>query len=351
MIKQWIKEAGYGIAASGLFLAPFKRRLQKRVAVVMYHDLADDSQEIEAWTVVRTSDFISQMKFLALNFEVVTLKVAESELERNDSGSLKKPIAVVTFDDGYSSYRRILLPILQSLNIPATIFISTRSVQEQTHNWYDRIILALQGKSPFRMNHIRIGTFEINRSRGADNWREINRLLSMLKRLDPESREAVVLDLLKELSPVSEKAGGGLQAMSIDDLRELSKSPLITIGAHSHCHSILTQLKDEEVRNSVRTSKSLLESWTGRSVTTFAYPNGNFNDRVVRIVKEEGFDFAVTTESRPWKKGESNFTIPRYGIGRYDPIRYFKARVLGGLDLFGGRRRNRLNELSGDCGI
>jgi peptidoglycan/xylan/chitin deacetylase (PgdA/CDA1 family) len=343
MIKQWIKKTGYGILSSGLFLAPFRMRLRGRIAVVMYHDLADDSEEIEAWTVIRTSDFISQMKFLTLNFEVVSLKDAGSAFDRNDSGLLKRPMAVVTFDDGYSSYRRILLPILQSLNIPATVFISTRSVQEQTHNWYDRIILALQGNSPVRLNHFRIGTFEINRSRGADNWREINRLLSTLKQLNPDSRESVVSDLLRELNPPGTKAGDGLQMMTVDDLRELSKSPLITVGAHSHCHNILTQLQDEEVRNSIRTSKSLLESWSGRPVTTFAYPNGNFNDRVVRIVKEEGFDLGVTTESRPWKKGESNLTIPRYGIGRYDSLRYFKARISGGLDLVEGVAGSRFN--------
>ena len=121
-----------------------------------------------------------------------------------------------------------------------------------------------------------------------------------------------------------------LRSMTHDELVEVSGSPLITIGAHSHCHNILTQLSVEDMKDSVRTSKKLLEEWTGRRVRYFSYPNGNFNDAVVDIVEGLGFECAFTTVSRPWSKEDSAFTIPRIGVGRYDSLESFKIKVSGG---------------------
>jgi peptidoglycan/xylan/chitin deacetylase (PgdA/CDA1 family) len=119
--------------------------------------------------------------------------------------------------------------------------------------------------------------------------------------------------------------------LTIDEVRELAKCPYITIGAHSHCHNILTQLSVEETAESIRTSKALLESWIERPVTFFAYPNGNYSDAIVSSLKENGFQCSLTTAPRPWIRGESNFTIPRMGIGRYDSLDFFKIKASGGL--------------------
>ena len=113
------------------------------------------------------------------------------------------------------------------------------------------------------------------------------------------------------------------------ELRELAASPLVTIGAHSHCHNILTQLPASAVAESLATSKQLLETWTGRPVRHFAYPNGDHDAAVISQVKSAGFESAMTTVARPWTRDDSPFTIPRIGVGRYDSAALFKAKVSG----------------------
>lgn len=308
------------------------RLLQNKAIVLMYHEIAEDISEVEAWTVVKKSEFVKQMEYLLQNFQIVDLKEALRKMEAKDD--LDQPLAVITFDDGYSGNKQVLLPILESLKIPTTIFVSTQAVRDQELYWYDRIISALQGDRQIDLKHPWLGEYQFNGRKGAVNWSEIERLLTALKNLKPNTRKAVVDDILKEIKPSDKKGVYSLKPMSIDDLGEMAKSPLITIGAHSHCHSILTQLSEDELRKTIKESKRLLESWTGYPVTCFAYPNGNYNDQVIRTIKEEGFECGLTTVAQPWRRRGSLYTIPRIGVGRYDSLDFFKISVSGGLDGF-----------------
>ena len=308
-----------------------KRKLRGSIIVLMYHEVAEDDHDIEAWTVVKRSDFVKQMEYIHDTFQVVSLDEAFQEIENDQA--IDKPTAVITFDDGYAGNKHIVLPIAKSMNIPLTIFVSTRAVQEQDVYWYDRLILALQGEREINVDleHISLSRYCVNQSKGSKNWAEIERLLTDLKTLGPSSRERVVSDIIADLRGSTTSDSYAMSPLALTDLHELSDCPLITIGAHSHCHNILTQLSNEEVRKSIQTSKALLESWIKRPVIYFAYPNGNYNDMVVSCLKESGFKCGLTTVSRPWKRGESYFTIPRIGIGRYDSFDYFKTKISGGI--------------------
>jgi peptidoglycan/xylan/chitin deacetylase (PgdA/CDA1 family) len=119
--------------------------------------------------------------------------------------------------------------------------------------------------------------------------------------------------------------------LRIDEVRELASCPWVTIGAHSHCHNILTQLAPEEMRNSIATSKQLLESWAGRAVDYFAYPNGDANTEVMSVVKSCGFKCGLTTLPRPWNRRDSAFALPRIAVGRYDVEEVFRLNLVGGI--------------------
>jgi peptidoglycan/xylan/chitin deacetylase (PgdA/CDA1 family) len=172
----------------------------------------------------------------------------------------------------------------------------------------------------------RAGLYNINRERGAENWRQIEMLLAGLKAVEPVRRARTVEDILKRLGALRGKDYYKLDHLTNEEVRELSTCPLVTIGAHSHCHSILTQLSYEDMRESVKASKLLLEKWTGRDVPYFSYPNGNYDENVIDALKAEGFECSVTTEARAWDRADSVFTIPRIGIGRYDSMDLFKIR-------------------------
>jgi len=340
-IKRKLKDAVYGSIATEAVLRPLRRkRLCGRAVVLMYHELAPDAEEIESWTVVRESDFVRQMEYLSSEFDVVSLGDALNVMSGPDRGN-GKPMAVVTFDDGYSGNKRPLMRVVESLCIPVTVFVATKAVLDRIVYWYDRLISALQSDEPIELelSGLGLGLYRINRESGAGNWRQINALLADLKALEPVKREVAVEGILKRLDARGGKGFYRLEHLTSAEVREMSESPLVTIGAHSHCHNILTQLSGEDLRESVKTSRRLLQEWTGLDVPYFAYPNGNYNEKVIDALKAEGFGCGLTTESRAWDRADTVFTIPRVGIGRYDSMDIFKVQVSGGIrNLFNSTR-------------
>lgn len=332
-IKRILRDTAYRSLSSEVVLKPLrKKRLGGKAVVLMYHELAPDTEDIEAWTVVRESDFVRQMKYLSSEFNIVSLCDA-LRLMNDPARENGRPMAVVTFDDGYSGNRRTLLPAIKSLNIPVTIFVATKAVQDRIIYWYDHLISAVQSDEAIELEltGLGLGLYSINRKRGAENWRQIERLLADLKAVEPVRRARAVEDILKRLDALKGKGYYKLEHLSSEEVRELSACQLVTIGAHSHCHSILTQLSYEDLRKSIKASKLLLQEWTGRDVPYFSYPNGNYDEKVIDALKAEGFECSVTTEARAWDRADSVFTIPRIGIGRYDSMDLFKIKVSGGI--------------------
>lgn len=307
-----------------------RRMLNNRIVVLMYHELADDDKDIEAWMTVRKSDFCRQVEFLQRHFTVVGLGEVMRRSAGWDVGD--RPLAVITFDDGDKGNADVLLPLTEKLGCPVTVFVATGHIVEQHGYWFERVVNAVQVNTPVTIDlrpH-RLATYQVNRTRGPANWSEIQRLLTDLKTLDPAAREDAVSSVLAAIPAVNQRQGCSILPMTVADVRALAASPLVTIGAHSHCHNILSQIPEAAVSESLRTSKVLLEEWTGQAVTDLAYPNGDSNDVVARCAAETGFRSGFTTERRAWAQTDSVYRIPRIGIGRYDSLDQFKAKLVNG---------------------
>jgi peptidoglycan/xylan/chitin deacetylase (PgdA/CDA1 family) len=330
-LNRAFKEILYSWLSNRRLLDFLRSCLVGKILVLMYHEVAEDRDSIEAWTVVRKSDFIRQMEYLAANFEVVSLRDALC----GKVGRTDKPLAVITFDDGYAGNRRTMLPVAEAMSLPVSIFVATGAVASGGLYWYDRIINVAQGRGPVKLDlsgHA-LGSYAINRTSGAGNWTEINKVLRALKTLEPAQRAEAVETVMQALGGAPERARYELEYLTAEEIREMAGSSLVTFGAHSHCHSLLPQLDAEEMLESVLTSRRLLEEWTGGKVEYFAYPSGAYDARAIEILKDNGFRCGLTTKSKPWER-ESFFEIPRVGVGRYDSLDLFKIKVSNALSFF-----------------
>jgi len=334
ILKDLIKKTAFkAIALEPVLDYMRKTRLNKKIVIVMYHEIARDHDDIESWMVVKESDFMNQMKYLSNHYDILSLEEILEFLKNPPAKAGQRPVAAVTFDDGYAGNYNVLLPLIEEAGIPVSIFVSTRAVKERTIPWYDTLISAIQSESVLNIDlkNFSLGEFTINRVRGADNWSEIEKLLIALKSLLPSRREAAVEMILRSMDSVGGNNFYRMEYMTIDELRLIADCPLVTIGAHSHCHNILPQLSEAEIEETVNLSKKFLEEWLERPIKYFAYPNGMYDNRVIEAVKKSGFECALTTEQSICSYGESLYKIPRLGFGRYDPLDLFKIRVSGGL--------------------
>lgn len=103
--------------------------------------------------------------------------------------------------------------------------------------------------------------------------------------------------------------------MTDTQLREIIKSGLVEIGAHTVDHRNLKHLSYEDAKWEIGQSKKDLEERYRLIVDAFAYPYGGYNDKTPAIVREVGFNTAVTTEGGFMLSNDSRFTLDRIHPG------------------------------------
>jgi len=77
-----------------------------------------------------------------------------------------------------------------------------------------------------------------------------------------------------------------------DEIRTLDQA--FELGSHSFSHVALTGLSSDSATSEIRDGKAWLEGVLGHQVNAFAYPFGEFNSVIAKLVEQEGFAFART---------------------------------------------------------
>ncbi len=93
--------------------------------------------------------------------------------------------------------------------------------------------------------------------------------------------------------------------------RQLIESGM-EIGCHSMNHPKLNKIPEHRLGNEISDSKVLLEDQSGSAVTTFCYPKGRYNEKIVETVRNAGYSGACTT--MPGYYGDAT---PKFECGRF----------------------------------
>jgi peptidoglycan/xylan/chitin deacetylase (PgdA/CDA1 family) len=113
--------------------------------------------------------------------------------------------------------------------------------------------------------------------------------------------------------------------LSRDELREMSRHPLVTIGAHGLWHRHLTRLKLDETRRELVESRRLLSAITGSHVDLMAWPFGECDERLEQLSKECGYRASWSV----WKGANTMHSRWRVPLGRRDNLVKFIAKASG----------------------
>jgi peptidoglycan/xylan/chitin deacetylase (PgdA/CDA1 family) len=251
--------------------------------------------------------FDLQMKFLAGHFAVLPLLEAVERLRRR---ALPRRACCITFDDGYADNLTVAQPILQAHRLPATVFVATGYL-DGGRMFNDAVIDAIARAGPvLDLRQLGLGRHPL--ATVAERRAAVADILQQLKYRPPVERDAGV-ERLVELA--------GCEALprdimlTSDQVRELSRRG-IEIGGHTVAHTILTTLDDDRARQELSAGKQRLEAIIGRPVRTFAYPNGrperDYAARHAVMIREAGFDLAVTTASGVANPESDVFQLPRF---------------------------------------
>lgn len=106
---------------------------------------------------------------------------------------------------------------------------------------------------------------------------------------------------------ITKSVGNGLYA-SWDQIKEMQKSGIVEIGSHTLWHPYLTKsLKGER---EITESKQTLEKELGVPVETFAYPYGDYNNAVEKMVKDAGYKIGRSFSTGNGITEENRFHVP-----------------------------------------
>lgn len=199
-------------------------------------------------------------------------------------------------DDGYRDNMEHAAPLFREFDAPWTLFVSPGLVEGSASVWWYAMERVLQEKSELTFEW-QGQKLELAISSEAQRNAAHESLAKWVCAQGAEQRDALV-ELICAPTGVSPKSMNAELILSWDELRTLSKDPLVTIGAHSLNHHALSKLSPTALRDDLTRCKAVLESELGRPIRHLAYPFGRgatTGRREAKMAAECGYTTAYTT--------------------------------------------------------
>lgn len=106
-----------------------------------------------------------------------------------------------------------------------------------------------------------------------------------------------------------------------EQVREMSRDPLVDFGSHGYTHRPLPGLDDREAAGEIEKSKAVLEEYLNRRIEFFSYAHGSYNPQLKELVRKAGYRAAYSVIAG----GEDEFSRRRILISRRDNL--FRLRL------------------------
>ncbi len=268
------------------------------INILLYHRV--ESLKTVSSLIVNEQNFEDQLRYIKTNYDV--LRADESW-----AGVNKKSV-VLTFDDGYVDFYYKVYPLLKKYRIPATVFVTTGNIDTEREFWWDRLEWFVYNSSAPSSFCIFGRNYNLNDYENKEKL--LDEMHDQMIEMHFSDREKALDDLVNHYIDKS-ASRARYRTMNSEEIRLLSKDPLITIGAHTISHILCDHEDADCQRKEIEESKIKLENLTGREVDLFAYPNGNVGIETRSILDELGFYRAFTCVKGCVRSDEKKFDIPR----------------------------------------
>lgn len=294
---------------TGLLCLLQQVRLRRGAVIFMYHRvLSPDaiiSFPVQPGMYVSLPNFTRHIKWMQSHLSILSLQelILRLRSDKDISGC-----CALTFDDGWVDNYQHVFPVIQKYQVPITVFLATGFIGTGKWFWSDEVASCL---SLIYKEKVDIGIFSGTLKKlffqsGVCEKKEleavIDNCVERLKRYPSRQRQ----NLLQELNLVCRK--DEIQyprcLMNWSEIREMAASGLVEFGSHTVNHMLLDQISPKQALIEIVDSKNQIEHEIGQQCLLFAYPNGNYSNEIISVLKEAGVVAAVTT-----KRGYVNRTL------------------------------------------
>jgi len=243
--------------------------------VIALHDVPERDKD----------SFVEKVRWLTRSHRLVSLADAHHRFGLDD----RRLNVALTFDDGFAEHATLVAPVLDDLNVPATFFVPSGSLDLSEDD------AARFAKSGLRRR-------------------------------------------------------GSFRFMSGQQVKELAGHPLFEIGGHTRSHADLGSIGDEgELDAEIVRDKAALEELIGAPLERFAFPFGestHVSARALRTIEGAGYEAAFTIIPGFWSRRQNSLLARRDCLSPAAEEKVWDCSLRGGADAIGWiKHRRRLRAL------
>ena len=326
----------------GLFgLSRLLTRQDLRILCFHGAALADESS-FRPGLFTTAAKFEARLAYLVKRgYPVIPLDEA---LAGRHNGGLPANATVITIDDGWYGTYRLMVPLLQQYNLPATLYIASYYLQKQTQVFNVAVDYAIWRAGQRILNVADVdpamnGQFDLalpaDRSKAADCIVRYGE-----SAIGAEARQALFTSLCRAL---------GLDSSMITERRliaymsekEAEKLPQfgIDIQLHTHRHRFPRSL--EAATREIEDNREALARLSSGRLVHFCYPSGEYSPEQIPWLQSMGIESATTTDRGINRRSQSPYELLRILDSEAMTTIEFEAEVCGFLDLLRRFRRGR----------
>jgi peptidoglycan/xylan/chitin deacetylase (PgdA/CDA1 family)/CelD/BcsL family acetyltransferase involved in cellulose biosynthesis len=265
------------------------RRSQGSARILYYHRVNNDNDPFSP--AISMELFEAEMRYIGRRYNVVSLPRLIQHLENRE----RENVVAITFDDGYEDNYRNAFPILQRYRLPATVFLTTGTIDSDEPLWFDKLARSLKTTERTCID------VEIDIPRRfwlrteAERLEANAQIFGLLRLLDDARRTEQLGRILGYLAAKDGDRRGKM--LSWDQVRAMHRQG-IHFGGHTVTHPFLSKLPRDRAFWEVSECKRRIEEELQVDIDCFAYPNGreeDFSKWNAELLRSAGYRAAVTT--------------------------------------------------------
>ncbi len=299
----------------------------------LHRVLPADAPTFEPGNVVRVEQLREALRYVTRNgWEIVALDEIPGRLRRNSRGSGR--FIAITLDDGYLDNLLYGLPVFREFGAPFTVFPTTGFISRSQIYWPILAGALLLRSDAIALKHPTRGVLEYPCATQDEK-------LDIFGRIERSGWDQS--DLEQSLVAACDARGLGASEildqtfLSWEQLRTLSRDPLVTIGVHTVSHRALAELPEDEAAWEISGARDELETRLGLRARHIAYPYGSpgtCGEREFRLAREMGFVTGCTTRrgNLHARHQHALWSLPRHTLSacRHSAnVRYLRVSLFG----------------------
>lgn len=279
-------------------------RQGNRLVILNLHQVSPHQNPF--WSPLAPEIFEDLLVFLKQHFHVALFR----ELETVKSN---KPLAVLSFDDGYYNFIEYAAPLLAKHGLRANMNIIPSCVESGLPPWNVQLYDFLNSVPREVINQIKLPDFDAQLGDDSTGGKvryglQISRFLKNRPRRERE-------ELWQSIEPLMKKADfARTRMMNTAEVKEIAQTH--EVGVHSFSHESMKFEDDDFFIADLDKCFDFFQHKLQMPLDIYAFPNGSYRDGQIEILQNRGLRFILLVEEKYSRVGSLHPRQTIYGASK-----------------------------------